>query len=49
MLQYDGMKYDDEISPTDQIFYDAYSGLEVSDNELDADEVEFDLMDDKDE
>jgi hypothetical protein len=43
------MKHDDELSPTDQRFYDAYSGLEYPDTELDADDVEFELMDDIDE
>ena len=44
------MKYDDdEVSSTDQRFYDAYDGLDVEGVEFDedVDEVEFDSFDDE--
>ncbi len=50
MLQYRYMKYDDdEVSATDQRFYDAYDGLEIEGVEFDedVDDVDFENMDDE--
>ncbi len=40
---------EDEISETDQRFYDAYDGLDIEGVEFDADvdDVDFDTMDDE--
>jgi hypothetical protein len=37
---------DDEISQSDQRFYDAYSGLDFDGSDSDVDDVDFDNMED---
>jgi hypothetical protein len=44
----DKQNYDEEISSSDQRFYDAYSGLEICDTEEDVDDLDIAFEDEED-